>query len=742
MEQEYYTTDGNSISEEELSSAKAKAVLELIKNPNLDNFFLVEVKANDDFDVIVFDIFPQVPQKPSNDIRSVERIATHFHKQDKERPGAYVLRKDFPEVKHIYNPKGDSAKQLCLTIEPYIEEKYYWTASGFLKSIFNWLSKTSKGILHEEDQPLEEFYFESPHRILLPNLFFDNNVDEIDKGFICRKLYQEKNQTIALLDNPDKNPDQKLLNIFIFETPPVVHSIPQIPSYKLGSLHQELQKINFNLASKLATKLFAYAELEKLNPGNGLILLVRIPKKRDIDSEIEEYELQAFFLEKNLKETIKILGLKTNHGNIVLGDYDPNNLLDLSLLPLNPTPYLTPSKALEHNGLEKDIEQRISLIGLGALGSQIADNIYRSGFNKLSLIDHDKLLPHNLARHTLDGTHLGEFKVKGMKNTLSSIFENNKLRTFTENVLHQLSDDLKQELENSDLILDFSASNIVSKYISNNIVSNAPRISCFLNPNGKDSILIKEDLDRHYQLDTLELDYYRGIYRRSELHNHLDISQSRIGYAYNCRDVSSQMPQINVAQHSAILSRSIINSYNKNCPLISIWRTNQKGETNRFDLACHKYQTINHRNWEIKISSSILEKIYDERSNKLPNETGGVLVGYINTKDEIIYISDSLKSPSDSIEYPDSYTRGKNNLLEELEKYDKVTANQITYIGEWHSHPDNCSVDPSPDDKKLFEWLKTYREIDSLPPVMLIVGDDNRLNFLVEEVTNSEILYA
>jgi Prokaryotic homologs of the JAB domain len=51
------------------------------------------------------------------------------------------------------------------------------------------------------------------------------------------------------------------------------------------------------------------------------------------------------------------------------------------------------------------------------------------------------------------------------------------------------------------------------------------------------------------------------------------------------------------------------------------------------------------------------------------------------------------------------------------------TGSQLQYIGEWHSHPDGHTAEPSEDDLKLFSWLQDYTRQDGYAPVMLIVGE-------------------
>ena len=50
-------------------------------------------------------------------------------------------------------------------------------------------------------------------------------------------------------------------------------------------------------------------------------------------------------------------------------------------------------------------------MGAGALGSQVIITLARSGFGNWTIVDEDDLLPHNLARHALNGFYVGHRNV-------------------------------------------------------------------------------------------------------------------------------------------------------------------------------------------------------------------------------------------------------------------------------------------------------------------------------------------
>jgi hypothetical protein len=67
-------------------------------------------------------------------------------------------------------------------------------------------------------------------------------------------------------------------------------------------------------------------------------------------------------------------------------------------------------------------EARLAMIGCGALGSHIIDLLSKSGIQNLYLIDNDKLMPENLARHTLSGEYCYIQKICGIKSRIKDSF--------------------------------------------------------------------------------------------------------------------------------------------------------------------------------------------------------------------------------------------------------------------------------------------------------------------------------
>jgi len=63
-------------------------------------------------------------------------------------------------------------------------------------------------------------------------------------------------------------------------------------------------------------------------------------------------------------------------------------------------------------------EKRVAIVGLGAIGSYVADMVVRAGVRKLTLLDGDVMKPGNTVRHLLSAETVGLPKVDAVRNEL------------------------------------------------------------------------------------------------------------------------------------------------------------------------------------------------------------------------------------------------------------------------------------------------------------------------------------
>ena len=744
MKTKYCEIEGEVVLENELRIERAKLFANAVESSDFTH--LIECRQTTSGDeIIVFNAEAEIGQMTVHDIKFLERIAVKFDASDAAMPKVLALRCDFPFTPHINLTSEEFPRNLCATEQKFSEWKLRSTGVTFVKEILRWLEGTAKGNLHAEDQPLEPLLWGSEYVIILPHdLFTKYGPSEPLFIPIVRKV---NGRRILIAERPefidkDRNPLEYVATFF--NTDCLTHGIINNAPADLYELHQFLERGNLDLLKELRQHLENWRNETRSDEilAAKLILIVALPKARQENTLQENTEWKAFLVLKSIREIAAEIApaVKSAGYNIPLigqgrrGD-------DVSIHMLNPIFSLSKEFAAQLNGFSSRDEKKITAVGLGALGSQVLMNLVRAGYGKWILIDEDVLLPHNLARHALDGFSIGGTKVYGLATSANKTVDEEPIADYiVTDVLNpsesqETTEKLEDAFTNADIILDASASVPVARYLVHDVDSSARRISLFLNPEGTDVTVLAEDFERNTTLDSLEMQYYRHLISENCLEGHLKRNHGRIRYATSCRDVSSTIPQDFVALQAAICSRAIHKITSNKQAFMSIWRIDE----DQINVQSYPFPVRNSikceiGDWTLCTDEGFIDKVQEARANKLPNETGGVLVGSYDMQRKIVYVVDCLLSPPDSEEWPTHYIRGCQGLRSQVEKIQEITENQLEYVGEWHSHPPNCSVKPSPDDRKVFEWISDHMIVDGLPPLMLIVSDPGKYEFYLKEL--------
>ena len=739
MEQEFCEIESEVVSADNLKISGAEAFAKGVKTATYAR--LVECRrTTSSSEIIVFDAEVEVGQKNVHDIRCLERIAVEFDGSDTTMPEVLALRCDFPLVPHLNLRLDEFPRSLCVTEQKYHEWNLRSTGVTFLEEIRQWLALTAKGKLHAEDQPLEPLLADSKDKLIIPYDLFTHATDS-------EFLLVSNKYGVFIAEHPesvDENSNLFEYVAFPFLIEPQCHGVIRRTPTTLSELHEFLKVSNTDLLGQLRNHLKVWRnqhpEKEKLKA--RLALIIGLLGTRNENAAPERLDLRAFLTIETIKKVGIEIGLWEESDDEIgqLIQIDRNKKGDqIQMGMLNPVFSFSRKDAARLNDLSVQDSRKIAAVGLGSLGSQVFMNLIRSGYGEWILIDDDFLLPHNLARHALDGFSIGYPKVCSLATNANKTIKGKPIAGWiVVDVLNPLESpeslqELKEAFGSADIILDASASIPVARYLVHDIDSSARRISICLNPLGTDVIILAEDEKRATTLDSLEMQYYRYLINEPSLENHLLRPTERIRYATSCRDVSSTIPQDFVALQAAICSRTIHQVTHDEKAFLSIWCT----DANQFNVQRHLIPTENtiscgQDEWTLCTDNGFINKVYKARAEKLPNETGGVLVGTYDMQRKIVYVVDCLPSPPDSEEWPTVYIRGCQGLSSQVEEINQITAGQLEYIGEWHSHPPGCSVDPSQADRQVFDWLSNLMKVDGLPPLMLIVGDPDKYAFYLE----------
>jgi len=701
-------------------------------------------RCSDGREIVVLDVEVELGQKCVYDIQSTERIATVFYPDDSCMPEVLALRSSFPKTPHQNLRTEEIPRSLCLFNERYDEVKLHWSAFFFVQRLREWLALAAKDKLHAADQPLEPFLLNSSSYLIIPA---DLTIKEDTTDFLNLELVGRINQRFALIASRNtKATTPSEYMAFCFRTPVVSHGIINQTPTTLAQLHALLQSAGFDLVASLRERLKSLPSKTPSITKCRLVLLIVIPMRRK-DGESQEQEGVFSFITDN--DRIKTIGESIDAWGIAPGGSQLGAVLavnpekkgeNITIVSLNPIREFSRNMGIALSGMPMPRIGKLVLVGAGALGSQVFFNASRMGYGQWTLIDNDFLLPHNLARHAVpEVSCVGHPKAEVVSVIANAMVGQPAISDFVlADVLKPetgMADKLGEYYDAADVIVDCSTSIAAARHLSHLDKHHARRISLFLNPMGTDLVMLAEDVSRNTRLDQLEMQYYRALINSAELKGHLSQEEGGIRYGQSCRDISSSIPQDMVALNSAIATRALRSAIEGKTSQIRIWRTDPSTmAVSHHPITVGQGFSIPVGSWSLYYDSILIEKIYCARSNKLPNETGGILLGSYDMQRKIVYVIDTILSPVDSTEWPTVYIRGSQGLIEAVETVKRSTHENLVYVGEWHSHPSGFGCRPSGDDIKAFSYLSKWMMVDGFPALMLIAGDKMQYAFYIEHM--------
>ena len=731
---ETLSAPGELITRKELTVRRAREVAHLVASVTPPYTRLVECRHRDEVfegDVLVLDVEVELPQRPLCDIQRRELIAVTFKSDDRTYPEVEALRADFPQVPHLNLRAPNTPRSLCLYEEPWEALKLHWSPGSYLERIREWLAQTARGELHAEDQALEPLFLSAYGTFVLSDAVLRDAVGDSPESIRIVERDGAPNRTVLVAEVPtdgDGGEEAPFVAVAVKVQPRTAGVIQHTPA-DLGALHEILALGGDDLAATLRSRLGRWIDNADLLEKH-LILLLIVPKSRSDGGTEEEQEVWAFLTTTTVAQVGISIDLweKTSDqfGRVLKPDpHQVGHSVELGML--NVVHGLSRERAAGLNGIDARSTSNNVAVGVGALGSQVCLNLARSGWGQWTYIDHDYVLPHNLARHALLGFWKGMPKAPTLAFVANGIIEGEPLATsIIANVLQPgpSAEQLRDSLSGADLILDMAASVPVARALARDFDSSARRLAIFLNPSGTDLVVLAEDAAREIPLDSLEMQYYRSLVELPDLSDHLSRPEQGIRYGQACRDVSFVISQELVALHASIGARLTRQIAEQSGASISIFRADPNSLTvTRIDLPVSAPIEQECGAWRLVTDKALLELVASYRQERLPNETGGVLLGNIDAERRIVYAVVALPSPSDSGEWPTSYIRGTQGLAEQVGNIRRTTAEQLDYIGEWHSHPDGAGVSMSDDDQKALRYLSELRAADGRPGVFLIVGE-------------------
>ncbi len=743
---------GSPIDSDQIAPDAARAMLAYIASGLAPAVTLVEVRQSGDGALVALHLAIEVerPQDLAAPIRGVEPVALVFGARG-EQPAVLALRADFPETMHQNWTPDDTPRALCVDDRPWAEAQLTFTPADYIRRIQLWLAKAARGELHDTAQPLEPLFFRNPATVILPAaaLMPAGNPGEL-VGHI-----RSEHATIIVTEfvkQGTNNNAPKFVVISLRADPQGMRRLQRAPQ-TLDALAQQLHECGIDLGAELRARVMESAGVDSAAVRRlqaRIALVVAFPVAGEDGRQADD--LRAFITHDTAGDVGIGLGvLARNESDVGSGSgyvrmvsvAAGTAVPDLAIEPADVHLDFDRAAGATISGQATPDKRRCVLVGAGSLGSQLAINLAREGRFQWTIIDNDHLMPHNLARHALHPIDVGRPKVFGLANRIHALLD--APVTFLEtDFLHpsaELTAKLDEAVTDADVIIDASASVAVSRRLADLPRPGARRLSVFFNPAGTAVVLLAEGRDSALTLHDLETQYHRLIQTTPALAHHL---QAEIGVRYSgsCRAATNRISASRAAQMSAIASQAIVDALAGDEAAVRIWTLAADHSVTLTEAAVRPVEKIALGNWAVTYDEGLAAQIAALRAERLPHETGGVLLGITDTSRRSIHIVAALPEPQDSTGSVTVFERGVAGLTAAVKEAAERSLHQVRYVGEWHSHPRGSSTRPSATDIRQLCWLTQELENEGVPALMAIAGDNEQLTVLLASTVTGTLKEA
>lgn len=660
------------------------------------------LRRSDESEVLIMNFHTlEIPDYPAFDIKSSEQVVIVCSCEDSDHPEVYALRHDFPiGLPHSNAKPFQRPISMCISEIAFEDVRLNFNSLQFLESIRRWFNLNSINALHEKDRGLEVFFQIQNACCIIGSR--DN------KNF---GIYSKVSDNASTLDFTSEKSKATHVLVDIVAEPSVYANFACLPSC-IGDL-SEVTNVEGNSISKCILDLMDYYRTFLLDL--PIIVIFRIKQK----DNNRKNRTDLFAFEIPVKACDIFTRLKKNSFKNFINWFEQIAIqVQICQLP----PIRTFNRII--NKTEQNLS-KITLIGVGTLGSNILDHFVRQGLaDEIAISDHDIFMSHNVARHVLLPKDVMKKKVHALASHYTGMLEQ-KITAIPSNALHLTCYENEKLFKKTQLIIDASTSPTVERMLAiEQLPSNNRRCTVFLNPKGTDLVMFMEDEYRNNRLDLLEMLYQRELILSPALSKHMEDPTKEPTNAFNCRSVSAILDYDNIGILSSVASQQIKSSYGKSEAVASLWMINQADSSvSRYVIPVTSWDEYKVDNIKLYVLNAALNDIKAAYSKSSGDETGGCLFGCYDRDRQIVYVIYAADAPEDSIKTPDSFIRGSKGMIDLKNKIQKLSAYQVGYIGEWHIHPKMVNS-PSLDDRKQFEVMSKVCIFDDIPFVQCIYGNN------------------
>lgn len=379
-------------------------------------------------------------------------------------------------------------------------------------------------------------------------------------------------------------------------------------------------------------------------------------------------------------------------------------------------------------------DKDVLLIGAGALGSTVAENMVRSGCQNLTVVDGESIEIGNMARHTLTLDNLGEDKASALAKRLRKISPHVDAMSIDEDFP---PNDWVDTIESADIIIDCTASRTVRRALSEHQWEN-PVLFCSASMGRRGNRLFNFIAFSHrfpYE-DYQEVMKIWRLKEQIEWDDENDAVPERVG----CWHPASVIRMDRVMTWAGMISRLLSESLEtgRGGYEFTVSETNDEDSPPQVTEADRPFQDVKvfeaeNSSAQVYLPQECYNSIKERSRHSYPCETGGIVAG-TDLGDSTALVVNARDPPRDSIEEPTRFLRGTEEVNEWL-KHARDSMG-IHYLGEWHYHPSGAP-ELSGDDIESMKEITFNEDYGCKNPLLFVLGGDESTGYTM----NTYIFY-
>ena len=369
-------------------------------------------------------------------------------------------------------------------------------------------------------------------------------------------------------------------------------------------------------------------------------------------------------------------------------------------------------------------DRTVNILGVGALGSEIADSLGKAGIGTMLLVDNQRMNAHNVVRHATGLRQVGLFKVHAMR---KHIQEHNPFIEVLALPHSVTGCDVGTELpENSLTISSIADDNVESFVNEQSVVVNKSVFYARALRGGKVGRIIRVIPGTDACLNCLRL-YRQDDSRfidipldpdfptlRNECNNPIlpaSAADLKLISALTSRLVIDHLQNGNSASNHWIWASEVV----PGTPLDRPYSLNEQF----FEPHAHcQFCNGDNNPKSVNIDGKVLEEMIRQVVDKKGIETGGVLAGYVDEHKNVTIRFASGPGPK-AVETASRFEKDVEFCQKFLDDLYKEHGSEAVYLGEWHSHP-NENNRPSNTDLRSLNEIANQKEYLTDQPIMII----------------------